>query len=99
MFKASNHLHVASGVTLMRGPLEPRRKHDCARCRCCIVHDDEPCSQQPSLACMSPIYWKPQSPSGTALVETEVQPPEALKSDHSLKCGIALCVSTASAST
>ena len=45
------------------------------------------------------IYWKPQSPSGIAFVDSDLQPPESLKSTHGLKCGIVLCVSTAAAST
>ena len=45
------------------------------------------------------LYWNPHSPSGTAFTDTLVHPPDALKSDQSLKCGCALWVSTAAAST
>ena len=47
----------------------------------------------------SPFSWIAQSAGADAFVDVcESTPPDSLKSDHALKCGVALCTSTAAAS-
>ena len=47
----------------------------------------------------SPFSWIAQSAGADAFVDVcESTPPDSLKSDHALKCGVALCTSTAALS-